>query len=195
MRFFKKYPSIPNYLSRFTVLKLGRLHIRLHKITSADATPYLHNHPFWYLSLVLGGGYTEQVLKPTSNHLYTSTFGLGSIIVGSPHKLHRIADCTFARTLFITWASDVQWTLQRHPAVAPPATFKAPATPGLYRRKVNGKDLWCKFNNYWYIGSSDPKKASTITKFSIHQAADWQPESALPILSPSAEVTYSLRTV
>jgi hypothetical protein len=182
MRLFRKYNSIPNYLARLTLLKIGKLHIRLHTITAADATPYLHNHPFWYLSFVLKGGYTEQSLTARSNRLHVASHQSPTIIFGSPAKLHRIETCTYARTLFITWGSSTPWTLQRHPDIPPPPDFRQPPREGLYQRTINGKALWCKFATYWYIGNSCPTKANESTKYSVHQVAVWSPTyfTALP---------------
>lgn len=31
------------------------MNVRIHDILTGDVTPYLHNHPFWYVSIVLRG--------------------------------------------------------------------------------------------------------------------------------------------
>lgn len=60
---FKKYSSISGYLERFTLFKIGKLHVRVHHILSADGTIYCHNHPFHYISIILKGGYVEQIIE------------------------------------------------------------------------------------------------------------------------------------
>lgn len=50
------------YLERwgFEVEKLGRSGIFLHKMTSPDPGIDLHDHPWWFASIVLWGGYDEE---------------------------------------------------------------------------------------------------------------------------------------
>ncbi len=63
MIIFKPYSSIKDFLQRFTLLKIGTLHIRLHKIMDKDRTTLFHNHPFNYISIILKNGYTETYIE------------------------------------------------------------------------------------------------------------------------------------
>lgn len=62
MILFKPYSNIKDFLLRFTLIKIGGLHIRLHKIIDKDKTALYHNHPFNYISIILKGGYNETIL-------------------------------------------------------------------------------------------------------------------------------------
>ncbi len=49
------------YLCRYFILKTKWQRIYLHRIESSDAGPCMHNHPWWFLSIILRGGCTEHV--------------------------------------------------------------------------------------------------------------------------------------
>lgn len=46
------------YMERW-LLQLGKFSIRLHHWTASDDDRYLHDHPWWFLTFVLKGGYTD----------------------------------------------------------------------------------------------------------------------------------------
>ena len=88
MIFFKKYSSIPKYLERFTILKILNFHIRIHKILSEDKTPYYHNHPFSFLSIILSGGYTEEILD--NDNIITKKHNRFKFILRNKKTYHKI---------------------------------------------------------------------------------------------------------
>lgn len=59
------------YLTRYYLIGDGsgrRFELYLHFIQLKDPYRWLHNHPWrWFLSVVLRGHYTQQVLRPSSN--------------------------------------------------------------------------------------------------------------------------------
>lgn len=169
---FPDYKSLAGYLERRTLVRLGRLHIRLHRIRSADATPFLHTHPFAYLSIILRGGYVEQT------EAGFATYGRGSFLWRPStlaHRLEAVQENTL--TLFITWKrKDNQWALVR-PAVLT-ATVAWRAHPvGVYVRELYGTRRYCKFEGYWYVACATPHEAWQASKPSIDQTT--QPISAL----------------
>ncbi len=59
--------------------------IRLHCIERGDGDRELHDHPFWFVSLVLAGGYWEHT--PDGARTW---YGPGSIVMRSASALHRL---------------------------------------------------------------------------------------------------------
>jgi hypothetical protein len=49
------------YLNRLRVIQTPLVSVYLHKIHRPDAFHYAHDHPWWFASLVLSGGYSERV--------------------------------------------------------------------------------------------------------------------------------------
>jgi len=166
MTLFKSYSSIKDFLYRFTLLKIGKLHIRLHQIKDKDSTGLFHNHPFKYISIILRGGYTEEILK--DDNITTKTHSTGSIIFRGEKTLHKISECNPKTvTLFLAWGN-YGW----HAVNTGEATHK----PGVYRRMVNDAELWAKREkDIWFIGHKDYTKAQNETRHSIHQRDYEQP--------------------
>lgn len=167
MKFFKEYNSLPNYLMRFTLVQVGRLHIRLHNIISKDTTPFLHNHPFSYISIILKGSYDEQLL--VDNKIVVKTHKPGSIIFRTNKDYHRINNTNGCKTLFIAIKSNNTWSIKRHDSIDNPIEYKTP-TDGIHTRQIKGRKLYCKVvDGIWYIGNEDYKIATNETRQSIHQ--------------------------
>lgn len=143
----KEYNSLVGYLERLTILKCGRLHIRIHKILNSDKTPFLHSHPFHYISFVYSGGYTEQSLYGFRK------FPRFSFIVHKSSCFHRIDDVLpNTKTIFISWnTSKYKWNLKKAPAI-PPNLNWTEHPPGIYIRELNNGSHYCKFNQYWFKG-------------------------------------------
>lgn len=163
MKIFKGYTNIQDFLHRFTILKIGKLHIRLHKLMSEDVTTLYHNHPFHYISLVLNGGYVEKQYFPDTDTMKIKKHGRLSVIVRNRKTFHRIESVkNNTLTLFIAYGKG-KWDA---------INFGEPKQPnGLYKRFINNKEKWCKYyNGIWYIGSKCIGKASRETRPSIHQA-------------------------
>lgn len=158
------HKSLVGYMERRTLLHIGRLHIRLHRITSSDATPFLHSHPFSYVSLILRGGYTEETLKGTTHHRSGSILWRSS---STHHRLAAVDDRTL--TLFITWKrKDNAWSLMRLAVPAHcPGWVDHPR--GVYVRVLYGKQRHCKFDGFWHSAADTPEAAWASTKPSIDQ--------------------------
>ncbi len=160
MTLFKPYSSIKDFLHRYTLLKIGSLHIRLHKITDKDRTTLFHNHPFNYVSIILKGGYSETYLKDGLE--LKSTHNIFSVIKRNHNVFHRIDEIkceTF--TLFIAYGK-YNWNAFN--------TKNDTSKDGVYERVLNGKKFWCKKENgIWFIGNADKSIANRETRHSIHQ--------------------------
>lgn len=165
MKFLSEYSSIKDFLYRFTIFKIGKLHIRLHKIVSPDRTTLLHTHPFHYCSIILKGGYVEKVADSISLKSTELIHKSGSIILRDssiPHRIERLLGETW--TLFITWGN-YGWKAYN--------LEKANVEDGLFRRKINEKIVWSKRKDgVWYIGNEDQNVAMNETRFSIHQMVE-----------------------
>lgn len=166
----KKYASITGYLERFSILNLGKLKIRWHKILSADGTPYCHNHPFHYVSIIIKGQYTEEFIK--DDKLQQKTHKVGAIIIRSAKTHHRIKEVKDCRTLFFAWNCSNKWSLKAHKDIQC-SSFNTPSLVGIYRRQINGKELYCKFDGFWFIGAEDIEQAKKETRLSIYQVEPW----------------------
>lgn len=160
MIIFKPYTNIKDFLQRFTILKIGNLHIRLHKITDKDRTTLFHNHPFNYISVILKGGYTETYL--TNKGQQTASHGFLSIVKRNHHIYHRIDEIKKPTlTLFIAYGK-YPWNAFN--------TENHSDSNGLYLRLINSKQIWSKRENgIWFIGHEDKDKAIKETRHSIHQ--------------------------
>ncbi len=159
MTIFKPYTNIKDFLHRFTLLKIGGLHIRLHKIIDKDQSTLFHNHPFHYISFIVKGGYRETILVDGDEKIKTNK--LFSIICRKNNIYHRI-DEIFGETvtLFIAYGN-YGWS----------AINTVPSNDdGIYLREVQGERVWSKKENgIWFIGHLDKNKAMKETRHSIHQ--------------------------
>lgn len=167
-KFLKDYNSLPNFLLRTTIFSYKKLHIRLHTILSEDKSPYLHSHPFYFLSIIYKGGYNEELLFKNGEikHIKHS---IGSIIYRKPKDFHRILSINGeTKTFFITWKVKTNWKLKDHPKMDR-NEFNLPKNKGIYLRNVKGKEKFCKFDQYWYIGRDTIEEAERETRYSIHQ--------------------------
>ena len=157
MKFLSAYRSIPNYLERFTILQLGKLHIRVHKLLSTDDTDYYHNHPFSYVSVPLRGSYVERYPDGTSKKV-----SLFNIAFRSHNTFHSIESMDGpVTTLFFTWRNNSgKWGFSN-----PKSTMNT----GMYKRKINEKEVHCKFDKFWFIGNVCPLVAKLEYRPSIYQ--------------------------
>lgn len=171
MRFLKDYSSLPDYLARKTILKFRRLHVRFHEILSEDKTPFLHSHPFYYMSVVLKGGYIEELLK--DGEIIEKKHKVGSIILRRPKDFHRIKSIQGpSKTLFMTWKVNERWSLKKHSEVSCEG-YEFPQKNGIYFRVVRGRKLFTKFEDFWYIGNETLCGAIKETRCSIHQCIEY----------------------
>ena len=157
-----EYKSIIGYLERYTLLKIGRLHIRLHYIKSDDKTNYLHSHPFSYLTFIVRGGYDDvthcqrKVLRRFSFHHSNSKVF---------HRIENVMPKTL--TLFFSWnCKKKNWQLKKYePGYNGEMAYKT----GIYKRKINGKVVFCKYDSHWFIGNESLEKAANEKRPSIYQ--------------------------
>lgn len=168
--FFKAYNHLPGYIHRFSLLTHKRLHIRLHVIYTPDGTPFVHRHPFSYLSVVLKGGYKEQVID--NNEVVEYSHTRGKFIWRSNETYHRIKEIYGTTyTLFFAWTKG-GWDLKNHPDIVAPAGYVAPSRSGIYLRNIGNTQEYALFDGFWRKGDMDARVAGISTKPSIHQVCD-----------------------
>ena len=160
MILFKKYSSIKDFLYRFTILKISKLHIRLHTIKSEDKTELYHNHPFHYLSIILKGGYTDKYIK--NNEIKTKEYKRFNFIFRSKYIFHRIESLKSETiTLFIAYGN-YDWKALN--------VNNIKYDNGIFQRFINGTNKWCKYENgIWFIGNENKEIAEKEIRHSIHQ--------------------------
>jgi hypothetical protein len=132
-RFFHRPPdfvigsSDAPYMRRWWVIPRNRVfNIYLHNIRRDDDDRALHDHPWWNVSVVLGGGYWEirpvyqPVNAPTDSlglqmfqppHLTRTWRGWGSIVVRKATAAHRLVldDSRPSWSLFLTGRTVRSW--------------------------------------------------------------------------------------
>ena len=169
----KAYNHLQGFLLRWTVLKIGRLHIRVHHIISSDGTPFLHTHPFNYISIIFKGGYEEEILN--GDKLEKVQNKIGSIIFRNHKTPHRIIKVKgdICKTFFITWVIG-DWKLIKHKDIIAPSTYKTPVVAGIYKRKIQDKDVYAKFDGFWYSSKDNIEEAENSTTPSVYQCGDWE---------------------
>lgn len=163
MKLFGKYTSIEGYLHRFTILLIGKLHIRLHSIKSSDSTELYHNHPFNFVSLLLTGGYEEHIIKGTGT--VKKHYKAPCLIFRSHATLHRLHSVDAnTKTLFIAYGK-YKWRCQ--------PIKDDPELDGIFVRRVRGVYLLCKrVNTVWYIGHRGYEDSINEVRHSIFQAEE-----------------------
>ena len=164
MKIFKPYTNIKDFLHRFTIVKIGALHIRLHKIMDKDNSSLFHNHPFHYISIILSGGYTETYIDPKTNEHIIKTHNAGSIIFRKNsifHKIDELKNNKRAITLFIAYGN-FGWKAFN--------TEHNISDDGIFQRTIKGKEVWSKKEDgIWFIGNKNKEIAQKETRHSIHQ--------------------------
>lgn len=160
------YKHLRGYLERYTIIKFWRVHVRFHRIKRPDITPFLHSHPFHYLSIVLWGGYSECL--DNGKVIKHSMF---SVIPRSARVAHRILTVEKGTlTLFFTVKTrDYSWRLEDdksdHPA---PEWIDYPK--GIYLRELYGRKVYSKFDRYWHKAANCIDLANTEMQPSIDQS-------------------------
>jgi len=130
MKLITAYNHLVGYLHRWKLIEIGRFMLRIHRILDCDRTPFLHTHPFSYVSVVLRGGYTERYLSDDGK-LTKVSHRFGSVIFRrntTPHRIDSVSEgCT---TLFFVWKTTKKgeqgWGLFSHPNVNPPTNYWSP---------------------------------------------------------------------
>lgn len=161
MYFLRKYRSINGFLERFTLFKVGNLHVRFHLIKTADESTFYHNHPFNYISIILKGGYRETYLNSKAEPI-EAIHNRFDIIKRKSGIYHRIEEIFGPTTTFFISYSKTHWgilnmNLPKH-------------TDGVFQRTVNGRLVWAKrLNDIWFIGNEDKEIAEREYRYSINQ--------------------------
>ncbi len=89
--FHKKIISLDGspYLTRYTIFRCPLFGVFLHHIHRSDSDRSLHDHPWSFVSVILKGGYTEELrLRP--GHHEVGWRGPGSILVRPAKAAHRV---------------------------------------------------------------------------------------------------------
>lgn len=90
------------YLTRYCIFQCKWFSIKLHKIHKPDWDRYLHDHPWWFMSIILRGWYNEQTNSGTKK--------VGWFNFKKPKTMHRIADVSKNLwTLVITGPKIREW--------------------------------------------------------------------------------------
>jgi len=79
------YFHLTGYMDRFWLFQTPWLCARFHLIKRADAGRHLHDHPFWFRSIILRGSYLEERLDGEINYYHP-----GYVNSMDPHTWHRI---------------------------------------------------------------------------------------------------------
>ena len=94
-------PECP-YLKRW-VLDVGPFAVRLHRWTASDDARAFHDHPWWFLTLVLWGGYTD--VSPQGRDRLT----MGSVRFRSAAHRHTVEVDRTTWTLLLTGRATRRW--------------------------------------------------------------------------------------
>lgn len=173
MKFLKPYNHLLGYLHRFTFFKLWKFHFRIHHILSIDKTPFLHNHPFFYCSIIISGGYSEIYEK--NEQLIFKKNSFLNIIFRKQSTYHRITHILpNTKTLFFTFKSNQKWNLKQHHLIPIPQNYWNPPD-GLYQN-IYTKEFRNRKNSIWLIKNNHINLAINEINPSIHQqliSNDW----------------------
>jgi len=157
--------SIKGYLERTELFRIGKLSARLHRIKDIDRTPFVHTHPFTYLSIILRGGYTEQILQ--NGVLVFRKNIAGSFIIRYGNVAHRICEVLPGTvTLFFAYYKE-SWELFEHDSLTTPAGYHD-LPDGMYR----DTQTLCwrrRENRRWYVTEFEYQNALKTERLSIFQ--------------------------
>lgn len=78
------------YLTRYKLLVLPWVRIYLHHIHRSDSDRCVHDHPWWFWSIVLAGGYVEDIRR-ADGAMVTQTNRPGRVLFRPSGFAHRIA--------------------------------------------------------------------------------------------------------
>jgi len=102
------------------ILQLAGIAIRIHHIMKPDRDRHMHDHPWWWISIVLRGSYVEITPNPDGAEVWPTTASepvlghirhTGSIAIKRPTDRHKIAVVPPGGvwTLFITGPKRQEW--------------------------------------------------------------------------------------
>lgn len=96
-------PDGQEYLRRYFILESKWLRIYLHRIGASDADPCMHDHPWWFVSIILRGGYLEHTPRGILRRRP------GNVAYHPLGWLHRLELSAPAWTLLIGGPVERQW--------------------------------------------------------------------------------------
>lgn len=109
-RFFKSFTIVgadgTPYLRRYYIIRGERFRVFLHEILRSDEDPYMHTHPWDFTTVLLSGGYIEEL--PTGK-IKRKRF---SVIRHKADDLHRIELDQPVWTLFMAGKAYREWGFQ-----------------------------------------------------------------------------------
>jgi hypothetical protein len=82
------YNHLDGYLERWWLFRTPLLTVRLHHFLRGDENHALHDHPWWNITVVLSGGYSE-----LTNDVFTEgPRDTGDVVCRSASSAHRLVD-------------------------------------------------------------------------------------------------------
>lgn len=83
---------------------------RVHEILRSDLGREPHDHPWWYLTIILKGGYCEHRYDAAGKLISSKWHGAGSVLFRRANSWHMLElDGATATTLFITGSKSQTW--------------------------------------------------------------------------------------
>lgn len=162
---------IKGLMKRNSLLSLGRFKVRIHSFTEKDKSGKLHSHPFAYISIVIAGGYTEELADGSIVHQNT-----GSIIIRKSGTHHRIISCLEGtKTLIFTFYNPTnEWkfcdSIYSETDQEIINKMREFANGKLYVRQLGDKFVYSRFEDgVWYKGSENSIVAANQIQPSMDQ--------------------------
>lgn len=110
------YVHLPGYMFRWWLIPYNRWipSLRVHEIIASDDDRAFHDHPWWYVTVILRGGYWEiRPLFHSGIYICNSRTwrGPGSVLFRQAASWHRleVPDGSVATTLFMTGRYKRRW--------------------------------------------------------------------------------------
>ncbi len=107
--------------------------IRIHEIMDSDRHRHPHNHPWWYVTIILRGSYFEERFNADGSVRSGKWHGPGSVIFRRANSFHSLTledgwgfnDPIPVTTLFITGTKSQPWGFVTEEGFVPHMTYKA----------------------------------------------------------------------
>lgn len=112
------------YLRRLVIVKTPWAALYLHRIYSTDGDRHLHNHPFGFLSAVLGGGYVEARLGKRDRR--RRRFSIARMGRSDFHSI-RLLQAVPTTTLVLCGPNSKEWGFMVDGAYVPQAEYRESA--------------------------------------------------------------------
>ena len=96
------YINLDGYMKRWWLLPYNRFGIaaRVHQILRSDEDSHPHDHPWWYVTIILRGGYWECTIDENrEDELKAKWRGPGSILFRRASHFHALALDTWGHTM------------------------------------------------------------------------------------------------